>query len=86
MKSDLVSAFEAAQILNVHPKTVGRLLRLGRLSGLKIANRWVIEEATLAKFSRGYVGKKGWRKGRARKPAHRLAKLEVAETREGGRR
>jgi excisionase family DNA binding protein len=67
MKSNLISASEAARRLNVHPKTVGRLLRLGRLTGLKIANRWVVEEATLAKFSRDYVGRRGWEKGKARK-------------------
>ncbi|MDM7999667.1 MAG: helix-turn-helix domain-containing protein [Dehalococcoidia bacterium] len=67
MKPDLMSASEAAQRLSVHPKTIGRLLRIGKLAGLKIANRWLIEEAALAEFSRGYVGKRGWRKGRARK-------------------
>ena len=59
MRKDLLTAGEAAALLGVHPKTVSRLLRLGELEGQKLANRWLIEELTLKKFSKHYVGKKG---------------------------
>jgi len=62
-KLSLVTTYEAARELGVHPKTVSRLLRQGKLAGVKLANRWLIERATLETFSRHYIGKKGRPKG-----------------------
>lgn len=59
----LVTTHEAAMRLGVHPKTVSRLMRQGRLTGVKLANRWLIDEAAFDKFGRTYVGKKGRPKG-----------------------
>lgn len=59
----LVTVTEAANRLGVHPKTISRLVRQGRLAGVKLANRWLISEATFRRFSETYVGKKGRPKG-----------------------
>ena len=59
----LVTASEAAAILNVHHKTIARLMRLGKLPAVKIANRWLIEESAFNTFCESYVGKKGRPKG-----------------------
>jgi len=59
----LVTTYEAARRLEVHPKTVSRLMRQGRLAGVKVANRWLIEEAVFENFGKTYTGKKGRPKG-----------------------
>jgi len=59
MRTNLVTTHEAASRLQVHPKTVSRLMRMGKLTGVKLANRWLVEESTLEEFSKGYVGRKG---------------------------
>ena len=58
-----VTAYEAAKELGVHPKTVGRLVRQGKLLGVKLANRWLIEQSTLEAFREHYTGKEGRPKG-----------------------
>ena len=70
-KLGLITSYEAARELGVHPKTVSRLLRQGKLTGVKLANRWLIEQPTLEMFSKRYVGKKGRRKGWSRERRHR---------------
>jgi excisionase family DNA binding protein len=62
-KLQLVTASEAARRLGIHPKSLGRLFRKGKIDGIKLANRWLIEEATLEMFSKDYVSKKGRPKG-----------------------
>ena len=59
----LVTASEAAKGLRVHPKTVSRLMRQGKLDAVKVANRWLIREAAFERFARTYIGKKGRPKG-----------------------
>jgi len=58
-KLRLVTSYEAARKLGVHQMTVTRLLRQGKLAGVKLANRWLIEQDTLEAFCKGYIGKKG---------------------------
>ncbi len=59
----LVATSEAAARLNVHHKTVARLMRLGKLPAVKIANRWLIQESDFNTFGESYVSKKGRPKG-----------------------
>lgn len=54
----------AAARLGVTPSGIRRRLREGRLTGLRYANGWIIEERALAAYERG-VG--GWPAGRPRK-------------------
>ena len=63
----LLAASEAAERLGVHHKTVSRLMRLGRLDAVKVANRWLIEEGTLREFATSYSGKMGRPRGRSPK-------------------
>jgi len=56
---NLVTTSEAAASLNVHPKTIARLLRIGKLPAFKVANRWLIDKDIFNTFSKTYVGKKG---------------------------
>jgi excisionase family DNA binding protein len=62
-KLNLLTTTEAAKILSINPKSLGRLFRCGKIAGIKIANRWLIEEATLQEFGKNYIGKKGRPKG-----------------------
>ena len=59
----LISSHEAADRLQVHHKTISRLMRRGKLGAVKVANRWLIQEADVENFARTYVGKKGRPKG-----------------------
>jgi excisionase family DNA binding protein len=55
----LLTSYEVARELGVHHKTISRLLRLGKIPGIKVANRWLIEQDTFEAFRKVYVGKKG---------------------------
>jgi len=59
----LLTSYEVAKELGVHHKTISRLLRLGKIPGIKVANRWLIERDTFEAFRKVYVGKKGRPKG-----------------------
>ena len=59
----LISSHEAADRLKVHHKTISRLMRQGKLSAVKVANRWLIQEADVENFAKTYVAKKGRPKG-----------------------
>lgn len=59
----LVAASEAAARLGVHPKTVWRLIKRGRLAGVQLVGRWLVQEDSLESLSKTYVGKKGRPKG-----------------------
>lgn len=44
---DLLSVDEAARTLNMHPRTVRRLLREGKLTGAKVGGEWRISADSL---------------------------------------
>ena len=56
---NFLPASEAAKKLGISHKGLGPLLRQGKLPAYKIANRWLIDKATLEEFSQTYIGKKG---------------------------
>ena len=56
---DYLSIVEAAQILGVHPGTVKRLCRDGKLEAKKVHNAWLIRSGTLHLFAEGYKGRRG---------------------------
>ena len=62
-KLQLVTAHEVSIKLGVRPRSISRLIRTGRISGFKLANRWLVEQSTIDNFSKNYVGKKGRPKG-----------------------
>ena len=50
---------EAAEILGVHPGTVKRLCREGRLVAEKVHNGWLIHNDVLHDFAQIYSGRRG---------------------------
>ena len=51
------SSSEAAKVLGIHPFTIQKLLRDGRLPAEKIANRWLISRQVAEEFSWSSVAK-----------------------------
>lgn len=49
----------ASKILKVHPETVKRLIREGKLPATKFGNKWIIERDLLAAFAGSYDGRRG---------------------------
>jgi len=54
-----VDILEASQRLNIHPESVRRLIRQGKLPGYKFANKWLIERDVLEQFAQTYDGRPG---------------------------
>ncbi len=47
---DLLTAAEVAEILDIHPRTVGEYLREGKLAGIQLAGGWRVSEKSLRDF------------------------------------
>jgi len=45
----------AAKRLRIHPESVKRLIRLGKLPARKFANKWFIHETALEQFAEHYI-------------------------------
>lgn len=56
---DYLSVIEAAQILGVHPGTVKRLCRDGKLGAKKVHNAWLIRGGILHSFAERYKVRRG---------------------------
>ena len=54
-----LNVVEAAEVLGVHPGTVKRLCREGRLVAEKINNAWLIHDDVLRDFAGKYSGSRG---------------------------
>jgi excisionase family DNA binding protein len=50
---------EAADKLNIHPESVRRLIRQGKLPATKFANTWLIEVDVLEQFAGHYDPRPG---------------------------
>lgn len=53
----IISTVEAAKMLGVHPVTVGRWIRTGRLKATPIGANYAIDPEKLAKFKRPIAGR-----------------------------
>ncbi len=64
--SDYMTTGEAAGILGIDPKSTAHLVRKGRILGIKIANRWLVDRSFIEEFAKTYEAKRGrptgWRK------------------------
>jgi excisionase family DNA binding protein len=49
----LLTREQVARSLNVHPRTVGRLLESGKLAGYRVGGQWRIDPADLAAYLKG---------------------------------
>ena len=63
MLENYVDVIEASKILDVHPETVKRLIREGKLAATKFGNKWIMDLNQLRVFAATYDG----RRGRARR-------------------
>lgn len=54
-----VNVADAAERLNIHPESVRRLIRQGRLPAKKFANSWLIARDVLEQFANGYDRRPG---------------------------
>lgn len=45
--------------LNIHPESVRRLIRQGKLPAVKFGNKWLVEKATLEQFASWYDPRPG---------------------------
>ena len=50
---DLLTAAEVAEILDIHPRTVGEYIRDGKLRAFQFGGGWKISEGALREFIRG---------------------------------
>ena len=59
MFENYVDVIEASKILGVHPETVKRLIREGKLTATKFGNKWIMERERLQMFANTYDGRRG---------------------------
>ena len=59
MFENYIDVTEASKILDVHPETVKRLIREGKLAATKFGNKWIMEKDRLRVFANTYDGSRG---------------------------
>ncbi len=56
---DYATVADAARRLNIHPESVRRLIRKGKLPARKFSNTWLIKRAILEQFASHYDPRPG---------------------------
>ena len=56
---DYLTVKEASERLRIHPESVRRLIRQGKLPATKLMNNWFIEKSVLAMFASRYDPRPG---------------------------
>lgn len=56
---DYVTVTDAAERLGIHPESVRRLIRSGRLPAKKFSVSWLVERDVLEQFASGYDRRPG---------------------------
>ena len=59
MQRDVLTALEAASTLNLHPETVKRFCRIGKLKGEKVSVGWPISREEIDTFASIYSETRG---------------------------
>ena len=59
MFRDFLTTPEASSILGLHPETIKRLCRLGKLRGEKVNNGWLIPKKEVESFASTYTETRG---------------------------
>ena len=59
MLENYIDVIEASKILGVHPETVKRLIREGKLTATKFGNKWIMEYDRLQVFANSYDRRRG---------------------------
>lgn len=62
-KEDLLTQYagvqEVSDRLNIHPESVRRLIRQGKLPAIKFGNKWLVEKAVLEQYASRYDPRPG---------------------------
>lgn len=62
-KVELLEAYagveDVAERLGIHPESVRRLIRQGKLPAIKFGNKWLVDRATLELFASHYDPRPG---------------------------
>ena len=56
---EYVTVKEASERLKIHPESVRRLIRQGKLPATKVVNSWLIEKSVLEMFASRYDPRPG---------------------------
>ena len=59
MPVDFLTTVEAASALDLHPGTIKRMCRLGKLRGEKVNNGWLISKKEVDSFASTYSETRG---------------------------
>ena len=59
MQRDVLTVLEAASTLNLHPETVKRFCRIGKLKGEKVSVGWLIPKIEVETFASTYKETRG---------------------------
>ncbi|MBN1484860.1 MAG: helix-turn-helix domain-containing protein [Chloroflexia bacterium] len=59
---EYVDVHYAAKRLHIHPESVKRLIRAGKLPARKFANKWFVRTDILEQFATTYVPRRGRKK------------------------
>ena len=59
MLKEFLTTVEAASALNLHPETVKRFCRIGKLQGYKVNNGWLIPRIEVESFISTYKETRG---------------------------
>ena len=54
MQRDVLTVLETASALNLHPETVKRFCRIGKLKGEKVSVGWLIPRREVESFASSY--------------------------------
>jgi len=50
---------EGGERLHIHPESVRRLIRQGKLPAIKFGNKWLVEKSMLEQYASGYDPRPG---------------------------
>jgi excisionase family DNA binding protein len=50
---------QVSKRLGIHPESVRRLIRDGKLPAIKFGNKWLVEKSLLEQFASSYIGRPG---------------------------
>ncbi|MFK7800629.1 MAG: helix-turn-helix domain-containing protein [Anaerolineae bacterium] len=63
IKDNLLESYAGVDMvsdrLNIHPESVRRLIRQGKLPAIKFGNKWLVEKSTLEQFASRYDPRPG---------------------------
>lgn len=62
-KEDLLDQYadvtQVSKRLRIHPESVRRLIRQGKLPAIKLGNKWLVEKSTLEQYASRYDPRPG---------------------------